>query len=381
MTTSRRYTLIVPRVDRTGPCNVAVDLARAAAAAGWSVQLLYLSGTPSRDVGDAAIPVRRVRIADLFSLRGVVHTHCLRPDLLGALLRLNRRCLVLTTLHNYFLFDLAFDHSRWKVRLAWWIWSRAIARLHHRVCISQAMRRYYRRLLPGSTFDLAYNFRTASVGAPPPLSATLKDWVSRQRSRGRIRITYVGSLSPRKNLLPLVRAVAAAPELALVLCGEGPLRPALEAAIAEHDAADRVVLAGQVARPDGVLAQVDMLVLPSLAEGLPLVVIEAASMGVPSLMSNICVHRELAALGLGTTFERHGFGRFREAAHRLAAQSSPAARERLVALWRQRFSPEPGFAAYERLFGAPTPRGSSDTPSTTVRPMSGRADRQWGRDV
>src|SRR5574340_385822 len=90
MTTSRRYTLIVPRVDHTGPCNVAVDLARAAAAAGWAVQILYLSGTPSRDVGDAAIPVRRVRFGDLFSLRGVLHTHCLRPDLLGALLRRHR---------------------------------------------------------------------------------------------------------------------------------------------------------------------------------------------------------------------------------------------------------------------------------------------------
>lgn len=351
MTTSRRYTLITPRLDRTGPCNVAVDIGHAAAAAGWQVTLLHLGGEDERGDLHGFSEVRRFHWRDLFALSGVVHTHCLRPDLLGWLLAWNRNCTVLTTLHNYFLIDLGFDHAAWKVRIAWAFWRRAIAGMHHRVCISGAMLRYYRRLLPGVSFDLAYNFRSAAPATTSDLPSRIGEWLDEQRTARRTSMAYVGSLSRRKNLRPLLRAMANAPELALVLCGQGPELSTLQQTIAEHGLGNRVLLAGQVRHPEAVLSRCDMLVLPSLAEGLPLAVIEAMRAGCPSLLSNIAVHRELATLGAGLTFDHRGFVNFRERARALAQQSTPAARQTLISLWEEHFSAQAGFAQYERLVG------------------------------
>jgi glycosyltransferase involved in cell wall biosynthesis len=350
MTTSRHYTFITPRIDRTGPCNVAVDIGAAAAAAGWQVRFLYLSGVPQRDDLSAWAEVRRFHWSDLWRLQGVIHTHCLRPDLMGALFSFNPRCQTLSTFHNYFLIDLAFDYPHWKMRLAWLAWKTAVRRLDHRVCISEAMRRYYHRLLPGSRLDLAYNFRRPAP--PAPIPEPVADWLSAQRQAGRKVLAYVGTLSPRKNVVALLRALADAPDLALLLCGQGPELAQLQQLGASPALRTRVMLAGQVAAPSSVLAACDALVLPSFAEGLPLVAIEAIQAGRPCLLSNIAVHRELARLGFGCTFDHHRFADFARQARTLIDAHDAPAQDRLRALWRERFSAAAGFGQYSRILAS-----------------------------
>ena len=349
MTTSRRYTLITPRLDSTGPTNVAVDIGRAATANGWTVRMLYLSGSPTRDDLDAFSEVRAFRFADVWLLRGVVHTHGLRPDLVGWFFTWNRRCTVMSTLHGHFPGHLSFDYSRLKVRLAWGLWSAALARFDHRVCISNTMVRHYRHQFPKMTFDLAYNFRAdRPSGASPPQPA-IDAWLETQRQQQRVVLVYVGSLTARKNVLPLVQAVLRSPDFALLICGQGDQHARVAAELHANDLDRRVLLAGHVIDPKVFLAKSDVLVLASHAEGLPLVVLEAASLGVPCLLSNLAVHRELAALGLGATFDRHGFSDFAQKAKLLARDRTPAADASRLALWKRRFSPEQGFAQYEQL--------------------------------
>jgi glycosyltransferase involved in cell wall biosynthesis len=352
VTTLSPFNIIVPRIDRTGPGNVAVDVGRAAIAAGHSVRLLSLSGAILRDDLEGFAEIRRWRLSDLWRLRGVVHTHGLRPDVVGALTALLGGRTVITTLHNYFLIDLSFDHAAWTVRASWWIWRWAIGRLDHRICISRSMRRYYQRQLPGMSFDVCYNFREAPPTPPPPLRGDLAQWMARQREAGRIVMTYAGVLNARKNVMGLLEALSRHDELALVICGDGPLREALAVFASTRGMAERVIMMGHIARPDGVLAESDMLVLPSLAEGLPLVVLEAIRVGKPCLMSNIAVHRELAKLAIGSTFDRHRFSDFGAQAVRLAAQDSPERTRRLQALWADRFSPAIGFERYRQLLAA-----------------------------
>ena len=88
-------------------------------------------------------------------------------------------------------------------------------------------------------------------------------------------------------------------------------------------------LAGQLQQPAQAMSTADVLVLPSFAEGLPLVALEAARLGIPCLLSNIAVHREMAALGLGLIFQRHGFRDFRAKAHEIADLAT-------AELWRSR---------------------------------------------
>ncbi len=350
MTQSRRYTLIVPRVDRTGPTNVAVDIGCAASAQGWQVTLLYLSGQPSRDDLGAIHEVRRFRFADVFRTRGVVHSHGLRPDLVAWLFTWNPRCVVASTLHGHFPGHLAFDYTPCKVKLAWWVWSTALARFNHRVCISQTMIRHYRRQFPGMTLDLAYNFRadgSPDAEAPRP---EVVEWVEQQRVAGRIVLLFAGSLSARKNVFALVQAVLKLPHVALLICGEGGERARITGLLQDQDEGGRCYLAGHVADLRAFLRMADALVLASHAEGLPLVVLEAASEGVPSLMSNVAVHRELARLGFGATFDRHTFSDLGSQAAALARDRSRTSDARRFQLWKGAFSPQNGFAQYEQLF-------------------------------
>lgn len=351
MTISRHYTLITPRADYSGPCNVAVDIGRAALERGYRVSLLYLSGDNLRDDVGGFSEVRRWRLMDVLSRSGVIHTHCMRPDLVGWLFSWNPKCRVLTTLHNYFLFDLSFDHAAWLVRLAYAVWSRALGRFDVRVCISETMRRYYRRVLPRLDFEVAYNFRSGSPSDGTVIGVRLSEWLRAQTDAGRTVMAYVGSFIPRKNLRRLVDAVADSAGLALVLCGGGCEHDALEGQIEERKAAGRILLAGWVSDPRAVVARCHLLVLPSFAEGFPLVALEALQAGRPCLLSNIAVHRELARAGFGVTFDRHGFSDFAEKTGLLVRSHAPVGEcdGTLTALYKRRFSAERGFSRYQEL--------------------------------
>jgi glycosyltransferase involved in cell wall biosynthesis len=107
---------------------------------------------------------------------------------------------------------------------------------------------------------------------------------------GVLVIGHVGRFQEQKNhtfLIDVAAAVARRQETRLLLVGDGPLRPAVERMVADLGLGDRVVFAGvrrDVARlMRGVM---DVFVLPSHYEGLPLVGIEAQAAGLPLVLSD-----------------------------------------------------------------------------------------------
>ena len=106
------------------------------------------------------------------------------------------------------------------------------------------------------------------------------------RSTAPGRILYVGALSPLKGLTYLIEAVGvlerAHPELELRLVGEGVERKRLEAELKRRGLTS-VNLRGALS-PEEVREELEaarLLVLPSLSEGLPRVILEALASGVP----------------------------------------------------------------------------------------------------
>lgn len=97
-----------------------------------------------------------------------------------------------------------------------------------------------------------------------------------------IHIGFLGRLDPIKRVPLLVEALSKLESnFRLDLFGEGEDRPRIEAATRKHLVTDRVTLHGAVGRPQAALEQMDLLVLPSQAEGFGLVLIEAMAAGVP----------------------------------------------------------------------------------------------------
>lgn len=104
--------------------------------------------------------------------------------------------------------------------------------------------------------------------------------VTRRPRDGSFVVGWLGRLSDEKNPIAVLRAVRLLnPGARLEMWGDGPLRGFVEEVVA--DMADRIVLHGTIEDRAAAFSQMDVVVLASLFEGLPLTVIEAMLAGVP----------------------------------------------------------------------------------------------------
>jgi glycosyltransferase involved in cell wall biosynthesis len=116
----------------------------------------------------------------------------------------------------------------------------------------------------------------------------------------RLRLVHVGSFLPVKNQALLIEAMRLARAqglpLSLKLVGDGATRPRIERQVRTYGLDDRVMLVGHAPGPERVVAEMvdaDALVMPSLSEGLPRVVLEAMAAGLPVIGSDIPGIRQL----------------------------------------------------------------------------------------
>ncbi|GAC1318239.1 MAG: hypothetical protein NVSMB2_12840 [Chloroflexota bacterium] len=99
-------------------------------------------------------------------------------------------------------------------------------------------------------------------------------------------VLYVGRLHREKGVDLLINAwpqvLAALPQARLVLVGDGPLRAELETR-----AGERVCFAGLTDDPLPFLQSAGCFVLPSRSEGLPVALLEAMAVGLPSVATSV----------------------------------------------------------------------------------------------
>lgn len=109
--------------------------------------------------------------------------------------------------------------------------------------------------------------------------------------QGRVELGFVGRLEPVKNPMAVVDAAATLRDQGLAfrlrLVGDGSLRPALAARIAELRLSDSVFLEGFHPHPFDVLAGCHLFVQPSVTEGFGLAICEAMSAGIPVIATAV----------------------------------------------------------------------------------------------
>jgi glycosyltransferase involved in cell wall biosynthesis len=94
-------------------------------------------------------------------------------------------------------------------------------------------------------------------------------------------------LDEQKGHKYLLEAAAMVPDANFVFAGDGPLRARLEAQALALELGDRTVFLGHRQDIPELLAACDLFVLPSLFEGYPLSVMEAAAAGKPIVATNV----------------------------------------------------------------------------------------------
>jgi glycosyltransferase involved in cell wall biosynthesis len=132
----------------------------------------------------------------------------------------------------------------------------------------------------------------------------------RERSGGVLALLFVGRLVPHKGVKRLVpvlgRLRAQGIDARLTVLGDGPERACIEQAAEAAGLSAFVTLSGLVppAAVRAAMREADVLFLPSRAEGLPLVVVEAMAEGLVPVVSRLPVMNDLVTHGAnGLTFD------------------------------------------------------------------------------
>ncbi len=193
------------------------------------------------------------------------------------------------TLHGPGIFD---DVHRWRL-------DEKIARARFVACISHYARAQAMRLSPPEMWP---KLAIVHCGVEPRLYG--REACAPESTSGP-NLIFVGRLAAVKGVPILLEALSALapdyPGLRLTLAGDGPDRAALEAQARELGLSDMVRFTGYAAQSEiaEMLACADIFVLPSFAEGVPVVLMEAMATGLPVIATQVGGVAELVRDGAG----------------------------------------------------------------------------------
>lgn len=121
--------------------------------------------------------------------------------------------------------------------------------------------------------------------------------------KNKVAIGFVGNFNHQKNLPFLIDVIVgvkkAQPESMFFLIGDGPEREKIENKITDLGLEESVLFMGRISNIDEILQAMDIMLLPSLFEGLPNVVLEWQACGLPCLISD-CITQECKVTDLVT---------------------------------------------------------------------------------
>ena len=231
--------------------------------------------------------VRRMIAEEGFEL---VHTHGSRANLAGAILRSTCGRPVVSTIHS----DYRLDYMGRPLAAATYgvLNVLALRRIKYHVGVSDAMRDLLiSRRFPRETTFAIYNGLDFSREPKRHDRAAFCARVGANVAPGDIVVGAAARLDPVKDLATLVRGFAAAreghPELKLIIAGEGPERPALEALAEELGVRGAVTLAGWLDDMEEFYSALDINTLSSLSETFPYALTEGAAYRLPTVASAV----------------------------------------------------------------------------------------------
>lgn len=217
-----------------------------------------------------------------------------------------------------------------------------------------------RVVLTGSGVDVS---RYAAATLPRP-------------QKEQVLVGFVGRLSAEKNPLAVLDVAAAVPAyspLRFVVAGGGPLADDLTRQIAARGLSERVTYLGVLEDVTSLLADLDVLLLPSLLDGSPQVVLEAQASGVAVVASDVgglpslVVHGRTGLLCPPTDTTAFARALATLSSDRgLLADMQTCAREHAV----ETFSLETLMRTYDEVFARATGRGSAAATRSDAAPKA-----------
>jgi glycosyltransferase involved in cell wall biosynthesis len=208
----------------------------------------------------------------------LVHTHGYKADLYGYLAAWRRHKPVVATCHNWVGGTAALGIYNHLDRMA-------LKRFNALAAVSDTVAQRLRDsgVPSGKIRTIANGIDVQAFENREPLPALRFD-------RAKV-VGMVARLDLQKGFEDLLRAIQALRSsfdgLKVVIVGEGPDRATIENMIEEYCLQSNVILAGQQTDMAGAYAAMDIFVLPSLNEGLPMTILEAMAASRPVIATRV----------------------------------------------------------------------------------------------
>ena len=294
-----------------------LELGRAAQQQGFDVDILatdqhFQDMIRKEGFGLVDLDVIRREIRPLWDLRGlirltdflsrsrysIVHTHTSKPGIVGTLAA--RWAGIPGIIHTVHLFP--FHEETGRIATAAYVGAERVAV------------RWCDRIVTVSEFQRDWALRVG-IGKPRQIvsipNGVPTERAHSRRSRAEVRaelgigdafmMLSTGRLAEQKGLEYLIRAAALLrkdmPSAKIALAGDGPLKQPLSRLILDLGVEEKVALLGLRSDVGDLLAACDLVVLPSLWEGLSISLLEAMAAGKPVVTTTVGGNREVTNNG------------------------------------------------------------------------------------
>ncbi len=225
----------------------------------------------------------------------ILHCHQYTPWVYGWAAALGTKTKVVFTEHGRFF----PDRYRWKAWLVNKIMAATTGKITAISAATKAALEQY-EFIPGQRIQVIYNGIEAISAAED----------AGQRVRTALGITAdsrvigtVARLDPIKNQAMMLKAFVQLAQkdahLTLLIVGDGPERSALVNLARELKISSRVIFAGFQSPATDYMAIMDIFLLPSLSEGTSMTLLEAMSLGIPCIVSDVGGNAEVVVANVG----------------------------------------------------------------------------------
>jgi glycosyltransferase involved in cell wall biosynthesis len=212
----------------------------------------------------------------------VIHCHQYTPWIYGVLAAIGTKTKVIFTEHGRFY----PDSSSWKRKLINPLLNRFTAATTAISAATKDALVIYENF-PASSVEVVYNGIAAVTYDAQEVTRLKKHYLIADHE---LCLGTIARLDPIKNHTMMLKAfrqvIDAGVAAKLVIVGDGEERQNIEILIKDLDLSTQVILTGYEAKPQALLAMMDIYLLSSLSEGTSMTLLEAMSLGKPCVVTD-----------------------------------------------------------------------------------------------
>ena len=280
--------VILPSFHRTGPINVAFNIIKDLPSSCIVDVIAFNSGELYEDFKHNT---RHVKVLDYFKVilfcyknkkkYDVVHSHCVVPDFFNAFLFNSKKIKKITTIHNYLDVDYINDKGNYKGKLLSIFHRKVLSKIDGLISCSESV-----------SYHIENNYKISSEFIRNGVDESN---FKRRYLDGVERYVIVGVFNKRKNHAIAIDAFIEAKKIntELLVIGNGDL---FELYLTKYSGISNIKFTGNVSNVRDYLNKCDVFLSSSLAEGLPMALLESLSENLTYIVSNIEPHIEINKL-------------------------------------------------------------------------------------